>query len=84
MSPLPCRGNLEALGVVVGGYLNLEGLRKHLHECRSCMSVYKVMTRAMAKATGARGGAAARGDKKRRGDRAHYQRLAARSWNRPA
>ena len=33
MSPLPCRGDLAALGVVgVDGYLSLAGLRKHLHE----------------------------------------------------
>ena len=35
MSPLPCRGDLAALGVVgVDDYLSLDGLRKHLHECR--------------------------------------------------
>jgi len=79
MGPLACRQDLEALGVVVNGCLNLEGLRKHLEECRPCASVY----RAMAKAMGSRGGLAGRGAAKRRGSSEHYRQLAARSWNRP-
>ena len=81
MSWLPCNGNPEALGVVVNGYLDLAGLRHHMLECRPCASVYKAMARAMAKATGAQGGRAGRGAKKRRGDSAHYRRLAALSWS---
>ena len=52
MSLLPCDGNLTALGVLVDGYLDREGLRMHLEGCRSCMSVY----RSMAKAMGSLGG----------------------------
>jgi hypothetical protein len=79
MSPLPCRGDLAALGVVVDAYLSLEGLRKHLGECRACAS----LSRLMAKAVGSRGGVAGRGAAKRRGDSEHYRRLAALSGNRP-
>ena len=79
MSPLPCRGDLAALGVVVNGYLNLDGLRQHLAACRPCSSVYKAMAAAM----GSRGGMAGRGAAKRRGLSEHYRRLAAKSWNRP-
>lgn len=80
VSPLPCRGDLAALGVVgMDGYLSLDGLRKHLHECRPCASLYRAMVKAMA----SRGGAAGRGKAKRRGSSEHYRRLAALSWNRP-
>jgi hypothetical protein len=79
MSLLPCDGNLEALGVVVGRYWDLEALGAHLDECRPCAAVYGAMAAAM----GSRGGSAGRGAAKRRGDREHYRRLAALSWRRP-
>lgn len=79
MSLLPCDGDLVALGVVVDGYLDRDGLGKHMSACRPCASVY----RAMAKAMGARGGAAGRGAAKRRGSSEHYRRLAQQSWNPP-
>ena len=77
MSPLPCRCELKAVGVVgADGYLSLAGLRKHLHECRPCASLYRVMAKAM----GSRGGLAGRGAAKRRGSTEHYRRLAELSW----
>jgi hypothetical protein len=78
MSLLPCDGNLAALGVVAGGYWDLEALRAHLDECRPCAAVY----RAMAAAMGSRGGQAGRGAAKRRGSSEYYRRLATLSWNR--
>ncbi len=78
MSPLPCRGDLAALGVVgADGYLSLAGLWKHLHECRPCAALYRVMAKAM----GSRGGQAGRGAAKRRGSSEHYRRLAKLSWS---
>ena len=79
MSLLPCDGDLVALRVVVDRYWDLDGLRQHMQACRACTSVY----RAMAKAMGAQGGRAGRGAAKRRGDSAHYSRLAKLSWNPP-
>jgi hypothetical protein len=58
--------------VVVNGYLDLEGLRKHMLDCRTCAKVYRIM----AKAIGAQGGRAVRGAAKRRGSSEHYSRLA--------
>lgn len=81
MSWLPCDGNPAALRVVVDGHLNLDGLREHMQACRECMSLHRAMAKAMAKATGARGGRAGRGAAKRRGDSEHYRRLAALSWS---
>ena len=84
MSPLPCRGNLEALHVVVDGYLNVDGLREHMQACRVCTSVYRAMAKAMgAQGMGARGGRAGRGAAKRRGSSEHYRRLAKLSWSAP-
>ena len=81
MSLLPCDGDLVALGVVSGRFWDVEALGEHMQACRACTSVYRAMAKAMAKATGARGGRAVRGAAKRRGSSEHYRRLAKLSWS---
>lgn len=71
---------LLPLGVVEGPDWNFKGLDAHMRACQTCSAVYN----AMASAMGSRGGATVRGEKKRRGDREHHRRLAARSWGRSA
>ena len=75
MSLLPCDQDPAALRVVVGRYWHLETLRDHVQACRRCKAVYD----AFVSMNATRAGRAGRGASERRGDAAHYRRLAERS-----